>query len=76
MPASEVEKKKSIVALVYDIPSASKLTDLAPEGKPVPFPEVVGFEYFENLLDPFIRANLTILDSSGMIDTAFNNVCI
>lgn len=73
MSASETEKKKSIYAFVYDIPSASKLTDIAPEGEPINFPEVVGFEYFENMLDPFIRANLTILDSSGMIDTAFDN---
>ena len=74
MPASETEKKKSIAeALVYDIPSASKLTDLAPEGKPINFPEVISFEYFENILDPFIRANVTILDSSGEVDTAFNN---
>ena len=73
MPASETEGKQIIFAKVYDIPSASKLTDIAPEGKPINFPEVVGFEYFENILDPFVRANLTILDSSGMIDTAFND---
>lgn len=73
MPASETEGKQIIFAEVYDIPSASKLTDIAPEGKSENFPEVVGFEYFENILDPFVRANLTILDSSGVIDTAFNH---
>ena len=72
MSASE-PNKQTIQAFVYDIPSASTLTDIAPEGEPLNFPEVVGFEYFENMLDPFIRANLTILDSSGMIDTAFDH---
>jgi hypothetical protein len=72
MSASEPEKQ-TIQAFVYDIPSASKLTDIAPEGDPLNFPEVVSFNYYENVLDPFIQADITILDSSGVIDKAFGN---
>lgn len=72
MSASEPEKQ-TIQAFVYDIPSASKLTDIAPEGDPLNFPEVISFNYYENLLDPFIQADITILDSSGVIDKAFGN---
>lgn len=72
MSASE-PNKQTIQAFVYDIPSASKLTDIAPEGDPINFPEVISFNYYENVLDPFIQADITILDSSGVIDKAFGN---
>tara|TARA_B100000902_G_scaffold246684_1_gene233503 strand:+ start:557 stop:1927 length:1371 start_codon:yes stop_codon:yes gene_type:complete len=72
MSASE-SNKQTIQAFVYDIPSASKLTDIAPEGDPLNFPEVISFNYYENVLDPFIQADITILDSSGVIDKAFGN---
>mgnify|MGYP001233224060 FL=1 len=72
MSASE-SNKQTIQAFVYDIPSASKLTDIAPEGDPLNFPEVISFNYYENVLDPFTQADITILDSSGVIDKAFGN---
>lgn len=62
----------NVVANVYDIPPATKLTSLAPSGKGLLFPEVISFDYFESLYEPFSFARLTILDSAGQIDDAFN----
>ena len=61
-----------VKATVFDIPSATKLVDLKPEGKGIPFPEVVSFNYYESVLEDFITADLTILDSAGLVDEAFD----
>ena len=37
-------------ATVYNIPSATKLIDLAPEGDGILFPEVILFNYYEAVL--------------------------
>jgi hypothetical protein len=72
MSASEAEVK-TIRAWVYDLPSEGKITDILPSGKPEEFPEIISFDYYETLYDLFITADLTVFDSSGKIDKAFNN---
>ena len=62
----------SIVVNVYNIPSASKLVDLKPDGMGIPFPEVISFNYYESVLEDFITADVTILDSAGLVDEAFD----
>lgn len=64
---------KSITAVIYDVPTASKVADISAEGEGLPFPEVISFAYYESLYEPFMRASITIADSSGKIDKAFNN---
>ena len=61
-----------VKATVFDIPSASKLVDIAPEGEGIPFPEVISFNYYESVLEDFITADLTILDSAGLVDESFD----
>ena len=61
-----------VKATVFDIPSATKLVDLAPEGQGILFPEVISFNYYEAVLEDFITAELTILDSAGLVDESFN----
>ena len=61
-----------VKATVFDIPNASKLVDLKPEGEGILFPEVISFNYYEAVLEDFITADLTILDSAGLVDEAFN----
>jgi len=61
-----------VKATVFDIPSASKLVDLAPEGKGVLLPEVISFNYYEAVLEDFITADITVLDSAGLVDESFN----
>ena len=36
------------------------------------FPEVITFNYYESVLEDFITAELTILDSAGLVDEAFD----
>jgi len=62
----------SILVNVYNIPSASKLVDLKPDGMGIPFPEVISFNYYESVLEDFITADVTILDSAGLVDEAFD----
>ena len=72
MSTTQSESTKLIQARVFDVPrSASKLTDIAPEGDSIEFPEIISFNYFESLYEPFIYASITIFDSSGKIDKAF-----
>lgn len=71
--ASEPEKIKSIVARFYNIPDAGELKDIAPTGEFVDFPEVIRFDYFESIYESFVQAKITILDSAGEVDGAFNN---
>ena len=61
-----------VKATVFDIPSATKLVDLKPEGEGILFPEVISFNYYEAVLEDFITADLTILDSAGLVDEAFD----
>ena len=61
-----------VKATVFDIPSASKLVDLAPEGEGVLLPEVISFNYYEAVLEDFITADITVLDSAGLVDESFN----
>ena len=61
-----------VKATVFDIPNASKLVDLAPEGDGVHLPEVISFNYYEALLEDFITADITVLDSAGLVDESFN----
>lgn len=61
-----------VKATVFDIPSATKLVDLAPEGEGILLPEVISFNYYEAVLEDFITAELTILDSAGLVDEAFD----
>ena len=63
---------RAIQAKVYDIPDSNKLVGLAPSGDPVEFPEVISFNYYESLYESFITADITILDSAGAVDEAFN----
>ena len=73
MAVTTPEDLKTIQAKVYDVPrSATKLVDIKPEGDSVEFPEIVSFDYYESLHDSFITAQITIFDSSGKIDKAFN----
>ena len=73
MAVTTPEEVKTIQAKVYDVPrSAKKLVDIKPEGDSVEFPEVVSFDYYESLHESFITASITIFDSSGKIDEAFN----
>lgn len=73
MAVTTAEGIKTIQAKVYDVPrSAKKLVDIKPEGDSVEFPEIVSFDYYESLHDSFITASITIFDSSGKIDEAFN----
>ena len=71
--ASEPEKIKSIVARFYNIPDAGELKDIAPTGEFVDFPEVIRFDYFESIYESLVQAKITILDSAGEVDGAFNN---
>ena len=61
-----------VKATVFNIPSATKLVDLKPEGEGILFPEVISFNYYEAVLEDFITADLTILDSAGLVDEAFD----
>lgn len=61
-----------VKATVFDIPTATKLVDVAPEGEGILLPEVISFNYYEAVLEDFITADLTILDSAGLVDEAFD----
>ena len=61
-----------VKATVYNVPTATKLVDLAAEGEGILFPEVISFNYYEAVLEDFITADLTILDSAGLVDEAFD----
>lgn len=71
--AAQVIDKSAVTAILYDVPTASKVADISPEGEGLPFPDVISFSYYESVYEPFMRATLTVFDSSGKIDKAFNN---
>lgn len=62
----------NITVSVFNIPTATKLVDMKPEGMGIMFPEVITFNYYESVLEDFITAELTILDSAGLVDEAFD----
>lgn len=72
--SGQTESLGSIVyiARFYNIPTAGDLTGIQPEGNPVDFPEVIGFKYFESINESFSQARLTVYDSAGEVDRAFN----
>jgi|TARA_B100000035_G_C20989184_1_gene549374 hypothetical protein len=61
-----------VKATVYDIPTVTKLVELVPEGQGILFPEVISFNYYESVFEDFITAELTILDSAGLVDESFD----
>ena len=63
---------RAIQAKVYDIPETDKLVGLNPSGDAIEFPEVISFNYYESLFESFITADITILDSAGAVDEAFD----
>jgi len=72
MAVSTPEKVKTITGKLYDVPrSAKKVSDIKPEGESVEFPEIMSFNYYESLYESFVKADITIFDSSGKIDKAF-----
>ena len=72
MAVSTPEKVKTITGKLYDVPrSAKKVADIKPEGESVEFPEIMSFNYYESLYESFVKADITIFDSSGKIDKAF-----
>ena len=71
--ATEPNKIKSISGKFYNIPEGANLTDIAPTGEFVEFPEIISFNYFESIHESFLRARLTVLNSAGEVDKAFNN---
>jgi len=62
----------NISVSVFNIPTATKLVDMKPEGLGIMFPEIISFNYYESVLEDFITAELTILDSAGLVDEAFD----
>lgn len=70
--ATEPNQIKSISGKFYNIPEGSNLTDISPTGESVEFPEIISFNYFESIHESFLRARITILDSAGEVDKAFN----
>lgn len=70
--ATESDNIKTITARVYNIPDAGELTDIAPSGEYVDFPEIISFDYYESIHENHIRARLFVYDSAGAIDKAFD----
>lgn len=58
---------------IYDVPDTETVTGLAPQGEPTEFPDIISFEYFETLYDPFVSATVTIFDSTGVFEQLYDN---
>lgn len=73
--ALESKESKNILVKVYDIPKASKVTDLLPEGDGYQIADIVSFDYYESIYDPFVVARLKIFDSSGILEKKLGDGC-
>jgi hypothetical protein len=73
--ALETKETKNILVKIYDIPSASKVTDLAPEGDGYQITDIVSFDYYESIYDPFVVARLKVFDSSGILEKNLGGGC-
>lgn len=73
--ALETKETKNILVKIYDIPSASKVTDLAPEGEGFQITDIVSFDYYESIYDPFVVARLRVYDSTGTLEKKLGNGC-
>jgi len=57
---------------IYDAPTQSKIWEAVPTGTPLIAKEIIEFEYIESIYDSFVRANMSIFESSGAFEKAFN----
>jgi hypothetical protein len=71
--AYEVKTGKAIIGQYYNVPTASKVAEIAPEGEPKNFPDIISFSYFESVYDSFVSAVIEVFDSTGELDKAFDN---
>lgn len=70
-------KLAPIKVIIYDVPTQKDLTQIEPEKENgyYEFGDIFSFEYFESIYEPFIKARLTLLDSSGVLEGAFKDKC-
>lgn len=70
-------KLPPIRVIIYDVPTQKDLTQVAPEPDKgyYEISDISSFEYFESIYEPFVTARLTLLDSSGVLESAFSDKC-
>lgn len=72
--AYEVKQgQKAIVGTYYNVPTASKITEIKPEGEGKNFPDIISFSYYESVYQSFVSAVVEVFDSTGELDKAFDN---